>query len=168
MGKEGPLSSHSCLHTKACEKPLIFHVQGPSEPIFRARLGPLSQPSLKTLWGPIFALLGSLFACLGLLFARLGPLFANLMKFYNKCLKRALNMHISGQCTFGKDVSQDYNTLKKLFLSTGWTKVRNFFPQNLTLLRTKITFFLKVYCNAPMHCKIHFTVSPKVYLGSNI
>ena len=29
-------------------------------------------------------------------------------------------------CTFGKDVSQDYDPFKKLFLSTVWTKVRIF------------------------------------------
>ena len=60
-------------------------------------------------------------------------------------------------CIFGKDVSQDYNPFKKLFLSTGWTKVIIFFlSKKLTILRTKFAF-KKMHCNALMHHKMHLT-----------
>ena len=67
------------------------------------------------------------------------------------------------QCTFGQVVHQDYDPFNKLFLSFGWTKVRYFLSQNLTLLRTKFKF-KKVHCNAPRH----FTDKCQSMLGDTI
>ena len=50
---------------------------------------------------------------------------------------------IGRQWTFWKDVSQDYDPFKKLYLNTGWTKVRNFLSKSLTLLITKLIFCFK-------------------------
>ena len=71
------------------------------------------------------------------------------------------------QCTFGEDVSQDYNPFKKLFLSTDWTKVRICLSQNWTILRTKFEF-LKMHCNTLMHHKMHLTDISQSMIWPNI
>ena len=48
-------------------------------------------------------------------------------------LKKTLLDH----CTYGKSVHQDYDSFKKLFPITGWTKVCNLYPHRLNIESSK-------------------------------